>query len=100
MYLSHFHRLRQWIQKRVQIIKLSQKVNTKFQKSLKLRLLRCVRVRRLLVAYAGADTSTPKKIYRSALVPKYAKAFSTIRWPGQPRRPMGSAAPGLPYGHH
>ena len=25
MYLSHFHRLRQWIQKRVQIIKLSQK---------------------------------------------------------------------------
>lgn len=61
MYLSHFHRLRQWIQKRVQIIKLSQKVNTKFQ-----------------------------KIYRSALVPQVCKGFLYHSLAGPARRPMGS----------
>ena len=66
------------------------KVNTKFQKSLKLRLLRCVRVRRLLVAYAGADTSHPKKIYRSALVPQVCKGFLYHSLAGPARRPMGS----------
>ena len=90
MYLSHFHRLRQWIQKRVQIIKLSQKVNTKFRKALNCGFYAVSRVRRLLVAYAGADTSTPKKIYRSALVPQVCKGFLYHSLAGPARRPMGS----------
>ena len=90
MYLSHFHRLRQWIQKRVQIIKLSQKVNTKFQKSLKLRLLRCVQSPTLISCLRWSWHLPPlRKFIALRWFHKYAKAFYHSL-AGPACRPMGS----------
>ena len=101
MYLSHFHRLRQWIQKRVQIIKLSQKVNTKFQKSLKLRLLRCVQSPTLISCLRWSWHLPPlRKFIALRWFHKYAKAF--LPFVGRASLPPHGfpAVSCLPYGHH